>query len=104
MTEVKTLGQLVGEFLLVRRDSSLRLEFEADLDEGRCHQLFVSELIHVPLQVHIEVFEHQIELVLGMDNIQQPVVNFGSGVSRSALDNVWVLTELLQETDLSDRR
>lgn len=63
--------------------------------------------LHETFEVHVEELEDQVELLVCMDNVEQPVRAWmWASVSRvleeiCPLDNV-VILELLEETDLAD--
>lgn len=49
-----------------------------DLDDGRTETVLVADRVHVLFQVHIQELKHQVQLGVGMNDIEQPIHQFDS--------------------------
>ena len=43
---------------------------ETHLDNISSHTLTISNLVHVPLQIHVEELEHEVELRIRVDDVE----------------------------------
>lgn len=82
----------------------------AHLDDVGSHALSITDLVHVALEIEVEVLEDEVELRLGMNNVEQPGNAFVSSsasssaapnAQRNAPDDVLIL-HLLEQRNLPD--